>query len=192
MKYLSLSKTRKKKKEKPHKVKLKLSKWELLSKGESELESRSKSALILCWVHVCVEFMWQDFGAGSCRDGSWQKILGAAPTLDGDNFRQLQGWHCIAQAESVLHTGGTSECAWKRVWGTGGRNNCRNWGQREESKEELQELEQSLQPGEETLVKQILPLEAHEGPWWSRYPPCSPGSIPQQSRHRCSEGSWSL
>lgn len=36
---------------------------------------------------------------------------------------------------------------------------CRNQGQREESKEVLQVLEQSLQPGEETLVKQILPLK---------------------------------
>lgn len=44
-------------------MKLKLSKGELLPKGEAELQSRSKCALIL-WVNVCVEFMCQGFGAG--------------------------------------------------------------------------------------------------------------------------------
>lgn len=70
-------------------MKLKLGKGELLSKGEAELESRSKCALIL-GVHVCVEFVAR-FWSREMQGWLLGEETGSCSLLDRAHFRWLQG-----------------------------------------------------------------------------------------------------
>lgn len=85
------------------------------------------------------------------------------------------------------HSGGTSECAWKRVGGTGGETALQMWRPEGEKQGGAAGTEQSLQPGEGVLVQQILPLKPMRDHGGVDIHPAALGAS-----HRCSEGSWSL
>lgn len=138
-------------------------------------------------MHVCVEFMWQGFGAGSCRDGFWEKTLGAAPHWTEPISGSSRADTAQPKLSHSFILGAPLNVLGKWCQGQEGQTALQI--SRPEGRKQgcAPGTEQSLQPGEGILVKQILPLKPMKDHGGVDIHPAALGAS-----HRCSEGSWSL